>query len=454
MVRINHNIVSSNLFSYLLIIIFLIINTLFRKKKLNVKINSCILHWIRAVETIEKTATIKKNPENKCYLMQSQYERAKLHIENVTERTAIEYFDYICPSILLIGEWDDHFESIKNQYQWAEFDPKVPNRLPNGLSLVVTNNRYIYNQVIASIDDTTAVLAYDESETIPAEKRQNKNTKLVCYLNSVSPRFITGHVRTLLQLKKWHLGEIDNAPLIITNGETLQKVDSIITSLDDGKPVDVITKQPRLFFNIFRHTVKMLHYKFTAFIESVEKFDDIANHDYTTLVLNVSSADEYEQYLKKPLMEYSIIFCVSETQSAQPEKRVYDLNKLGVTDEEYTLLAYYTCLHFNLNDTENRTRFIQAGDIKKISKKHWKYYEFIEAITRALEKNKLRFRNIAPGIKNLAYGNYPLNELIDQLDKKIYEEVIKQTQQNLDQAAILSGLSRSTIQGIIAKHSK
>ena len=107
-------------------------------------------------------------------------------IDETFAQTARALFDYIKPPLLLIGEWDAHFENIASIYKWAEHHKATPTKIDHKTALVVTNSRAQFGKIAKRIKSHSAILVYDESQVIPVKERRKNGLPLICYLHSVS----------------------------------------------------------------------------------------------------------------------------------------------------------------------------------------------------------------------------------------------------------------------------
>ncbi len=368
---------------------------------------------------------------------------ARREINEVIRETVTAFFDYIRPSILMIGPWDDYFTNIKTQYKWADHVLSPPNNLKN-TSLVIVNNRHYFNQIVLMLKSSTSVIVYDESEVVPVEERIRCHNR-VCYLKSSSPRHINGHVRSMLQLQRWFLQDTEKLPLIVSDRRLLQKLQAIVTVMDRGLPINITTSNPYYFFLLFKALVKNTPYQHVRFIDNVNSFDELASHKYTTLILKVNSLNEYRHYLKKALMEYSIVFISSFDIKSEETYEAISLPELAKSKSAFFLTAYYYSLQQNLKDENNRTRFVQTGDLNKLYNKAENILDFYDKLRLCYKKNTLRFKNKSPMISGASYGRYPLGDLIEHLEGEIYRDVLEQTDYGLDYAVMVSNVKRSVL---------
>ncbi len=374
-------------------------------------------------------------------------------LKETVNKTATVFFDFIRPSILMIGPWDDHFTIIKTQYKWVDHVFSPPGRFKKNTSLIIVNDRHYFNQISLMLNSsgmTAAVIVYDDSEVIPVAERTACKNK-VCYLRSSSPRYINGHIRSMLQLQRWFLGTIENHPLIITDLDLHERMNQIISAMDRGFPINIKTGSSYYFYLLFKMMVKNTQYELACHIDHVDNFDKLASYNYNTLVLNVNSIEEYEQYLKKPLMEYCIVFISNFEIEDEKMYMAFDLDKLTKSKPVYFLTAYYYSLQQNLKDENNRTRFVQMGDLNKLFNEVENIFEFYEKLKSHHKANTLRFKNMAPMIRDAFYGVHPLDELVDHLVGSIYKEFFEQTNFALEHAEMVSSVKRSTLQPKLEK---
>ena len=223
-------------------------------------------------------------------------------------------------------------------------------------------------------------------------------------------------------------------------------------AFDQGNQVCVVTESPLYFFYIFRTLVQLTHYESVVFVASPDHFEQEVDTDKTTtVILCVSSKKDVAAYKNFGLSEYSVIYTTSK--NITPPKDCLDIpiENLGTTNSDFYLIAYFHCLQINLDDEANQTRFVQLGDIDRIHAENHNYFEFTHRLTKLFDQGNIRFRNIPPRIRNVAIGRYPLNTLLANLDAAIFKELLDQCNNVLDNAELLSGIRRSTLQ---AKQSK
>ena len=331
----------------------------------------------------------------------------------------------------MVGQWDDYFSIIKTQYKWADHVFSPPGRINENTSLIIVNNRHYFNNIVSTIngqDLDIAIIVYDDSQVIPVDER-GKALGKVCYLRSSSPRYINGHIRSMLQLQKSFYGEIKNYPFIVTDQEILGQIDKIIEAMDHGMPINVVTGSSYHFYLLFR-TISLnlkTHYNAALYISDIDQFDKLASHEFTTLLLNVSTEQELDEYLKKPIMEYSIVFISQKELASEKIHARFDLLSLTKSKPAFFLSAYYYSLQQNRADKKDRTRFVQMGDLKKLYDESEDFFEFYEKLKQHHDENSLRFKNMAPMIRNASYGLHHLDKLIDELVGAIYNDFFEQT---------------------------
>ena len=375
------------------------------------------------------------------------------NIKDTVNQTATVFFDFIRPSILMIGPWDDYFTIIKTQYRWAGHVFSPPGRIKRNTTLIIVNNLHYFNQVVAMLNSSginAAIIVYDDSEIIPVEQRTASKNK-VCYLRSSSPRYINGHIRSMLQLQRWFLGYTENHPLIITDLKLHERMNQIISSMDRGLPINIKTGNSYHFYLLFKTAAKNTQYKLTCYVENVESFDRLVSYNYTTLLLNVNSIEEYNQYLKKPLMEYCVVFISNFEIEDEKMYMAFDMGGLTKSKPVFFLTAYYYSLRQNLEDENNRTRFVQMGDLNKLYNEVENIFEFYDKLKAHHKANTLRFKNMAPMIRDAFYGVHPLDDLVDHLVGSIYKEFFEQTNFALEHAEMVSSVKRSTLQPKLEK---
>ncbi len=375
------------------------------------------------------------------------------NLKGVVNQTAAAFFDYIRPTILMVGQWDDYFSIIKTQYKWADHAFSPPGRIKKDVSLIITNNRHYFNMIVSMVNGAgldLAIIVYDDTQVIPVEERLARLSK-VCYLRSSSPRYINGHIRSMLQLQRWLFGVKEDYPLILTDPEMLNRMHQIIVALDKGLPINTITGNSYYFFLLFKTMVAETHYDFVRYIDHIDQFDELASHEYTTLFLNINSIEEYDQYLKKPIMEYTIVFVSRFEIEDKHVTQIFDMNQLTRLKSVFFLSAYYYSLQQNLIDQNNQTRFVQIGDLNKIYSESDDFFEFYQKLKNYHKSNSLRFKNMAPMIRGANYGLYPLDALVDQLVSAIYNEFFEQSNFALEHAEMVSGVKRSTLQPKLGK---
>lgn len=373
-------------------------------------------------------------------------------IDETFAQTARALFDHIKPPLLLIGEWDAHFENIASIYKWAEHYETTPQKIDHKTALIVTNSRQQYGKIAKRIKSRMAVLVYDESQVIPIKERRKNDLPLVCYLRSVSSRFIRGHVRTLLQLQKSFIGVEEHYPLIVSSEFAADQLTNVVQCLDQGNHVCVVTESPLYFYYVFRTLVQLTHYETVVLVESPDCFEQkVDSAKTTTVILCVSSKKDVVAYKNFDLSEYSIIYTTSKNITPPKDCMDIPIENLGTTNADFYLIAYFQCLQINLDDEANQTRFVQLGDIDRLRAENHNYFEFTHRLTKFFDQENIRFRNIPPRIRGVPIGRYPLNTLLAKLDAAIFKELLDQCDSVLDNAELLSGIRRSTLQ---AKQSK
>ncbi len=364
------------------------------------------------------------------------------HVDEIFEKTARAVFDAIKPRIYLIGAWDDHFENIAKLYQWSEHKPTVPKSLGADVALIVTNSGGSLGRVLARAHPYTAVLAYDEKAVIPLEKRTASELLIVAYLNSVSPSFIRGHVRTLLQLQK-HLIAVDHAvPIIITQDGARITIDHLFHALDVNGIADVNCDHMDTFFSCFAAFAELTSYDAPVLVNSPKTFAAQVKRHTKTLVLHCRKKADKKAYQGLKLGKKAVVFVHDY---ANAENRELNLVGIGHRSADYYLAAYYLSLQKNLIDPLNKTRFIQIGDIDRVIEDHKEPSAFCDQINLLLSENALRFRNIAPKINNVDFAAQPLAVLASRLDKALYAELFSKCDNVLETAQMVSGIAQSTL---------
>lgn len=377
-------------------------------------------------------------------------------VRSAADQVAATFFDSVRPSILMIGPWDDYFSMIKKQYKWASHTFSPPGRYQNHIALIVINNRDYFGQVVNALNITklnASILVYDDNDLVPKNIRLTSNN-LVCYLRSSAPRYINGHIRTMLQLQRCFYDVIDDFPLIVTDPILLNSLLEIEETLDKGFPLNVVFYNAYYFFLLFKTIVKNPHYKSVQYIDSIKKFDDLATHEHTTLLLKVSSVEEYLEYKSKPIMEFTTVFISDFNLKEKQGIESYDLREQEKSKSAFYLSAYYYALEQNLNDDNNRTRFIQMGDLEKIFDDSGDFFQFYETLQHHHKTDSIKFKNMAPMIRGVSYGLMSLNVLVDFLVSTIYEEFFEQSDFILEHAEMVSGVKRSTLQSKLEKLKK
>ena len=371
----------------------------------------------------------------------------------MVSKSSTFFFDKIRPSIVMIGPWDDYFTIIRNQYKWAEHFFSPPGRIAQNTTLIIVNNRHYFNLVASmtnDMDSKASIIVYDDTEIIPIEER-NIEDRNICFLRASSPRYINGHIRSMLQLQRWMISDQHEYPLILTDPIMLQNIRDILITLDKGLPINIITGNAYYFFLMFKTMAAKTHYYFSQYIDSIDNFDSSASHEFTTIFIKINSKEEYQKYLKKPLMEYVVVFISDFEIKEKHITETFDMQEITKSKSDFFLSAYYFSIKNNLIDKNNRTRFVQSGDLSKLYDQSEDFIDFYEKLKDAHKQKTLTLKNIAPMIRGVNYGLHPLNLLIDHLVGAIYKEFFEQSNYVLEHAEMVSSVKRSTLQPRLEK---
>ena len=377
-------------------------------------------------------------------------------IDTLINQTAREIFNFIAPPILLVGEWDDYYRNITDGFQWATHSLKLPATLDPDIGIVVVNKRSLFKHLPARVSKNTAILAYDEDEIIPVNERVQTNPNLICYLRKISIRYVRGHMRTLLQLRKILVCVDDNIPYMITDENDKSVLRHVIRQLDFGDACCLITPKPAYFFRVFKESAKLSHYESVEFVESPALFNQAITNRPTTLVLNVRSPKDIAAYQEKSLQQYSIIYVSTRPRKALDGIESIAMPMLGVSEETFYFTCYFHGLRENLRDPLSRTRFLQVKQIKYLIDKHSHIGEFDNELsqifsTYLIDGKKFKFRNMPFSIETLSFCNYPLTKLLQQFERSVINEVMAQTNNTLGQAQMVSGIHRVNLAQRLSK---
>jgi len=363
-------------------------------------------------------------------------------IDDVFEDTARAVFEAIRPRILLIGRMDEHFENIAALYQWSEHRASVPNQLGSNIALIVTNSKGILGRVLSRAHPHTAVLAYDDEHVIPVDKRSAPSLAIVAYLKSVSPRFIRGHVRTLLQLQKHFITHTEDVPVIVSQSGARRTIDRIFQSLDHIGHADISCDHIDTFFACFTAFADLTSYAAPVLVGSPKEFGTLVKRKTKTVVLHCRKKRDRAAYEKLKLNRLSVVFVHDYAGS---EVSDLDLTGIGHQIEDFYLMAYFLSLQINLSDPLHQTRFIQAGDIDRVCRDYPQLTAFCARIRELHAEGELKFRNIPPKITNVDFAAQPLSELVARLDKAIYLELFSKCDNVWHTAELVSGTAQTTL---------
>jgi len=315
--------------------------------------------------------------------------RTKYSIDEAFERAARHMLDAVKPKILLIGDDDKHLSDIANYYQWAEHSKGVPRALSEELSLIVVNSERSFKQVLDRAHANTAILAYDDERPISFDIRENAALPLVCYLNSVSERFLRGHVRILLQLRKHFLAMHDHVPLVLTCERMQDELRLMFGILDRNEIVDVGCDDPTLLFAHFRCLSALTRYENPKLVMSPKDLTKGQVRKGATLVLFCNAATHKGKYSQFALEKCHVVFVHNHTRFSGERFRFFGIGK---EKADYYLVAYLICLQRNLCDVKNKTKFIQVGDIDRVVSAVSNIASFVDRLNELLSGNTLRFR--------------------------------------------------------------
>ena len=366
-------------------------------------------------------------------------------IDGLLRDTARSLFQFISPKIVLIGVWDDHYARILQNYRWATHSEVAPVQFDADLALIVVNNRALFNQIITRVSDQTAVLFYDEHEFIPISERNLDLPHLLCYLHKISPKYLPGHVRVLLQLQKAFVCVEDGVPYLLISDEEKQHIRRLIRTLDQGEPGFVIVPQVEYFFKVFRKIVQLSHYESVRLVKHPDQFEAVTVTKPTTLVLQVKSKDQFNAYQTKPLNQYSIIYAGVHRHRIKDNVQFFNLPELGMSEDTFLLSSYYESLKQNLADKKHRTRFIQRYSISEVMKRHRKISTYLPVIRALFDAHSVKFRNIPIRVVKANYCVYPLDDLLGQFHDELKHELLNQTDHSLYSMEMVSGTVRSTL---------
>lgn len=335
--------------------------------------------------------------------------------------------DAIAPQILIVAKESDEFiDDIKSKYQWSKHSTVTPVAgISAQIALVIVNNSDQFEEVAKIVSqNNTYIIAYDIDNGIDIEIRKKFQEKTINYIAAMSMHYFRAHVRSTLQLKINCLGEINKT--VITLNKHRDVLSKIITVLDKKKSVDVLVDDFEYFIFYLSFVLKNTVY---------ENYEVLRTGQDPLPTTNLSINFEKNKGIDIP--------CINLI--SEKNEDFIDATKVGNQLDDYILASYAYGVAENFESEINETKFIQKGDLVKIIKHYKDPISIHNEIKRILKTAELKFRNIPPRME-MPFGNFKMVDIANQLESSLYSAGFAAVDNNIDNASLLLGSSRSTLQ--------
>ena len=304
-------------------------------------------------------------------------------LNELFSKVAESIFNSVSPSVLLIGSDDSKFERIRHLYTWAKWHKECPKEITQSTQIVITNTKKAYLDVINQNLNQVSHLAYLEDIPMPLDMREKSKEQLTSFVHPISEKYITSHIRILLQIQAHRYCSKEEVPVFLSSAEKMDAMIGYLTEIDKNPHYVTSVSDSDYFKKLYRCFSKQTKHKESKIVDmSKTKGSSLLLKDETIIVF--AKTEKELNTAKKRFSDHrgSVGYIVINAE----EESGWIKNKLELKFDiaEAYLIASYLSIKNNTLDGEGKTRFLQKSTIEKVYENSSGYNEFCKGIELSL----------------------------------------------------------------------
>lgn len=366
-------------------------------------------------------------------------------LNELFSKVAESIFENVSPSVLLIGPRDEKFDRIQKLYTWSHYYPECPEEITLSTQIVITNSEQAFHDVEKQNLNHVAHLAYLEDQIMPLEVRARHKDKLTSFVFPISEKYITSHIRVLLQIQSHTYCNAEEIPVFLSDPKKMDIFIEYLTSIDKKAGFTIAVPDLEYFKKLYNCFSKQTRHNNSLILE-MSKLDNVCVQlKSETLIICVANEKELNQAKVRFEGHSGAISYVVVSDNCNEAWVNARYPNLKMDLEEAYLIACYKSILKNTKDEEGKTRFLQKSSIENLFIKNEKYDAFCKGIENTFIDDKTRFKNVPPLIK-LPIGKYPYSKIVESLINEIYGELFSKTNMSGELSELVSGTPRTTLE--------